>query len=586
MESTETNSSAIKTVKVAHDLKRRILEVTSLIRVINNYYHKKKEVQNQIKPLILRRFKEGLRTIKQNIDWLFSLPTALNTLSDDFASKSDSFRFPDSIILFEAWMNLGMEALYPRMVLHFKFPGMLKGEKTRNLFQFIYSTSRGFGFPLYFGPEFYGYTSKYLKIFEPLLRWSYTVCHKANQAIFLVNKKLKSKRHHPGEFESVIISEYENKEFKGINTLFHGYFTGDSKSLGHYSSIKDALQSVLFSYTIGDHAMSVESIKNSKYKPRILEVPVLTHEEIVTKYDIDFYSYIERLIEVHKLIVKKIIYYRKKRKRIFKEQKLINKIKYLLNNFKIFSFKLKGDNDIYQNYRKLKCFQTMLNQLKELLWITPLYTHTIHKPKLTGKVSVEWDKDEQYDEFYDYEKESSESVFFSHIRNFEKKCKFRFEDVEVLKSLKNLKDRMGKMWLFFKERQFRYAVKRLENITMLKLEDPDYEKKVNDYLDKLIPIISLFEIFNRPLSESVYPESIAQTKRIGAYLAKVFTLKYNPFGMSLIKLFNNMAFNNWSYFIVKRKFGLKNFFNFILNLPIWDSIPSNVKEKIYQLNYE
>jgi len=63
-------------------------------------------------------------------------------------------------------MKLGFDALFPRIVLHFKFPGLLKGEKTRNVFQFIYATSRGFGFPINFGPEFYGYQFKFLKYLD------------------------------------------------------------------------------------------------------------------------------------------------------------------------------------------------------------------------------------------------------------------------------------------------------------------------------------------------------------------------------------------------------------------------------------
>ncbi|MFX1394438.1 MAG: hypothetical protein ACFFAH_12805, partial [Promethearchaeota archaeon] len=165
-------------VKVIHDQQRRIMEIFSLLRVMNNYYYKKTELQQQIRPLIFNKFKEGLTTIKRNVDWLFTIPTALNTLSNDFVSKKDSFRFPDSIILFEAWMNLGLDALFPRFVLHFKFPGFLKNEKIRNVFQFIYSFSRGFGFPIYFGPKFYNYRFKYAKFLDPLFKWGYTVCHK------------------------------------------------------------------------------------------------------------------------------------------------------------------------------------------------------------------------------------------------------------------------------------------------------------------------------------------------------------------------------------------------------------------------
>ena len=257
-------------VKVNHDLPRRILEVLSLFRVMNNYYGKKSNIQETIRPLLRKRFRESLKTLSDDGDWLFSIPSALSTLTDEvFLSSKDSFRFPDSIILFEAWMNLGLDALYPRLVIHFKFPGLLRGEKTRNVFQFIYSTSRGFGLPIYLGPEFYGYKLTIGKILEPLFKWVHRLCHFANQGIYtVVDKKLKSHRHPPGEFESVIISEYNNNIYKGIDTLLHGYFTNEPKYLGRFSSIDEAQQKVMFSYTIGDHAMNVSSriLKNTIFR--------------------------------------------------------------------------------------------------------------------------------------------------------------------------------------------------------------------------------------------------------------------------------------------------------------------------------
>ena len=165
-----TKKPKTNTVKVVHDLKRQILEIPSLIRVMNNYYYKKKHLQKKIKPLLLKKFKESLNNLEEKENWLHSIPTTLETLSSALVSRRDSFKFPDSIILFEAWMNLGYDALYPKLALHYKFPGFLKGEKTRHLFQFTFSTSRGFGFPIYFGPEFYGYILTYGKILEPILQ--------------------------------------------------------------------------------------------------------------------------------------------------------------------------------------------------------------------------------------------------------------------------------------------------------------------------------------------------------------------------------------------------------------------------------
>ena len=264
-----------------------------------------------------------------NVDWLFTIPTALDALSESFLSKKDSFKFPDSIILFESWMNLGLEALYPKIAIHFKFPGFLRGEKTRNVFQFIFSVSRGFGFPIYFNPHFYENIITYAKVLEPILRWGHSVCHKANQAINLVANRFKIKRHHPGEFESVIISEYENGEFKGIDTLLHGYFTNEPKHLGIFLSLEEALQKVTFSYSIGDHAMSVDSL-DKKY---VLEVSLITNDEIEKRYEVNFYSYIKKLMSINRQLKKNIIQFRKKRKHFIKDLKFIEVFK-----SKIFSY--------------------------------------------------------------------------------------------------------------------------------------------------------------------------------------------------------------------------------------------------------
>ena len=564
-------------VKVAHNSQRLILEMLSLFRVMNDYYQKKSEIQSQIQPLIFKKFKEGLTTIKKKGDWLFTIPTALNTLTDDFLSKKDSFRFPDSIILFEAWMNLGLDALFPKIVLHFKFPGLLKGEKNRNVFQFIFATSRGFGFPIYFGPEFYNYQLNKLKFIQPFLKWSYTVCHKANQAIVLFNKKLKSKRHHPGEFESVIISEYENNIFKGINTLLHGVFTGVPNNLGNFNSLEEALGNVVFYYTIGDHAMSVKNEVFDSDSQNILETPLISHDHIVQKYDIDFYSYIRKLMNLNKLLSKKILFLKQKRKNVIKYLKFVDKIRYFLE-------RLIPDKYLSTQFSVLKKYSQTINlmeKLREFLWTTPLFTHTVHSPTEKELKYKLLSKDESED---DFDHESTNSILLTLIYKFEKAQAFKFEDSDVIKVIKNLRDEMAKMWLYFRERHFRYAVRKLNDLSSISLNDKDYVEKINDTLDKLIPIISIYEIFNRPLAESVYPESSPQTNRLGSYLARFFASKYNPLGVNLMNVFNNLAYYNWSYFIKHQKMNHRQFFNFILKLPIWTHIPSNIKTKILSYN--
>jgi hypothetical protein len=578
LESTEDTEDVIK-VQVVHDLRRQILEIMSLLRVMNNYYDKKNDVQKTLKPHILKKFKEGLKTVENGRDWLFSLPTALNTLSEDFIKNKDSFRFPDSIILFEAWMNLGMEALYPRYVLNFKFPGFLKGEKTRNVLQFIYATSRGFGFPIYFGPEFYEYKLTIGKILEPFFKWSHTVCHKANQGIYLVgDKRMHMKRHHPGEFESVIVSEYENKIFKGIDTLLHGYFTSEPKKLGKFTSIADALQNVAFRYTIGDHAMSVD-LKN---KEKTISLPLITHDYIVKKYDIDFYSYIEKLMEVNRLLIKKITHYKKIRKDLINRLKKIDKLKYRLEQSKDFAKRFakmaKKLSKKYPEIDKYGHYMTLMEKLRELLFTTPLYMHTVHTPK-EQEDFLKFTKQKKED-LDDYEQESTNSILLTYIKHYEKDKNFIFQEDEVVQALKELRDFMAKMWLYFKERQFKYAVKKLNEITSFSIEDPNYRKKITEYLDKLIPIIAIYEIFNRPLSESVYPESISQTQRLGAHIARFLTSRFNPIGFNIMDLFNRLAYHNWSHLIIKKNLSFKQFFNLVVRLPIWKHIPAKIKMKI------
>jgi len=577
LQHSDNEPSKRSTVKVAHDLQRQILEITSLIRVLNNYYYKKSKVQNQVKPIIFKQFKDGLKTIENDKDWLHSIPTTLSTLSNDLLSKKDSFKFPDSIILFEAWMNLGVKALYPKVALHYRFPGLSKGEKTRNLFQFTFSTSRGFGFPIYFGPEFYGYILTYGKFLESILKWSHTVCHRANQAILLVGNRFNIKRHHPGEFESVIISEYDNNEYRGIDTLLHGYFTNDPKKLGKFSNLEEILQNIIFSYSIGDHAMNIEN----EVKKYVLDIPLITHDSIVKKYNVDFFSYIKELISVQELLNAKASQYKFLRKNLINKLKRIDKIKFRLDQSKNFSIPSLKISKKFSEIEKHGRYIRLLERLKELLWITPLYTHTIHtlSDYETDFISIEDGNDN-----LDLERESTDSIFFVYIKYYQKKHNFKFEEDEVIEKLGELKDQMGKMWLYFKERQFNYALKNLNKFASLSLDDPNYSDTVIDYLNKLIPIFSIYEIFNRPLSESVYPEIKPHTKRFGAYLASFLTSRYNLLGVNLMNLFNKLAFRNWSYFIIKNKLNRTNFFNFLLKLPIWKNIPVDIKMRICDTN--
>ncbi|NVM34679.1 MAG: hypothetical protein HWN81_03725 [Candidatus Lokiarchaeota archaeon] len=575
-------SSKNKIVRVAHDLQRQILEMTSFLRVMNNYYKKKITLQNQIKPLILRKFKEELKSPKDNRDWLLTIPTALDSFSENILNQKDSFKFPYSIMLFEAWMHLGIQALYPRIVMQFKFPGLLKGEKTRNLFQFIFSTSRGFGFPINFGPEFYRYRSKLTRIFDPLLKWAYTVSHRANQAIVLGNKRLKSKRHHPGEFESVLISEYYNNEYKGIDTLLHGYFKIESKILGKFSSIDKVLQNSTFYYSIGDHAMRIEKHDGNTF----LTLPLITHGLIVKKYGVDFNSYVKLLLDVNNLLIKKINMYKKKRNNLISQLNKTDKIKFRLEQSKHFAKKIaRMSQKLSKKYPiidKYSHYKTLLEKIRKLLFTTPLYMHAIHDSKEGGNFLnlIEIER-ENVDE---YKQESVNSIVLGFIENYEKKYNFNFDEEEVVLKLAQLRDYITKMWLFFKERHFKFTLEKLKELSIINMDNENYEMIINELLDKLLPIIAIYEIFNRPLFESVYPEFLPQTKRPGTYFARFLASKYNPIGTNLMKLFNRLAFHNWSYLIIKKGMNRREFFNYLLKLPIWKYIPTKLKIRIIQQN--
>jgi hypothetical protein len=544
---------------------------------MNNYYYKKRKIQKKIRPTI-SSFIQELKVLEKDRDWLFNIPSVLGTINREFINKNDSFRFPDSIILFEAWMNLGVESLYPQVVFSFKFPGFLKGEKNRYIFQSIFSTSRGVGFPIHFSPRFYKYTPTFLRYLNPLFQWVYNVSHFINGLIKgSVEGRLSTKRHHPGEFESVIISEFENNIYKGINTLFHGYYTNEPEVLGNFHSIEEVLEKVIFSYRIGDHAMCILNPRDQEI-PR-LKVPLINHKQIKQKYDIDFYSYIRKLMDINTLLSKKIQYYRTKRKRLIYDLPVLEQLQFWYHILKSKFLPSQRVPERFQNMENLHKNKHLLEKLQELLWTTPLYSHTIHDPSRIKEHFKFFQKTKDIDDF-EYEINTRESIFFSFIKSYEKKERFSFQDEDVINVIGKLRDKMAKMWLYFKERHFKSALRKLDNLVHLSLDEDNYKSYLKQTIKQLIPIMAIYEIFIRPLSNSVYPESVPQSKRLGAYLAKFLTSKYNPLGLHLITFFNKLAYRNWAYLIKEKEFNLRQFFTFITNLKTWKFIPNNIKQYI------
>lgn len=529
-------------LKVSHDFQRQILEITSLIRVINYFYFKKTRID-----------------YKNNKG---------DSLKYYFSDYKDSYKFPDSTLLFEKWMNLGMDALYPRLALHYLFPGFLKGEKKRNLFQFTFSTSRGFGFPIYFGPEFYGYILKYGKILEPLFKWSHTVCHRANQAIFLFDTLFNINRHHLGEYESAIISEYKNGIFKGISTLLHGYFTRDPKTLGIYSSLDKALENLAFSYSVGDHAIKVET----KTPDKVKYIPLICHQEIKELYNIDFYSYTLQLFSFQKLLIKKILEYKKQKKSIISTLRWLEKVKFRINQSKYFSLKSIDTSENFINIDRCIKSIKLMEKLIDLIWITPLQCHTYHSLTPFEFKSLDFNNYNPQDKI--------DSIFLLYIKYEENEKNFRFKESEVIQYIESLSNLMGKMWLKFRDNYINNALKELNNVSTQLDNNDSFNKNAITYINKLIPIFSIYEIFNRALSETIYPEATPERKRLGTFIARFFASRYNLFGVNLMRHFNNLAFNNWAYFIKKKRISIDHFFEFILKLPIWKYIPTYVKRRI------
>jgi hypothetical protein len=139
---------------------------------------------------------------------------------------------------------------------------------------------------------------------------------------------------------------------------------------------------------------------------------------------------------------------------------------------------------------------------------------------------------------------------------------------------------MGKMWLNFKDNHISFALEELEKLSTLSYKNQDFKKKAVSYVDKLIPIFSIYEIFNRPLSETIYPELTPQKKRLWMYIARFFASRYNLLGVSLMRHYNNLAFYNWSYLIKKKKLSFLQYFEFVVKLPIWKYIPIETKRRI------
>ena len=236
-------------------------------------------------------------------------------------------------------------------------------------------------------------------------------------------------------------------------------------------------------------------------------------------------------------------------------------------------FKTKSHLNFAEYIKKEKSVHLMENLL-DMIWTTPLYTHTIHNPIKQESKYIDFLKE--------FDKNAIDSIFSLYIIYFERKNNITFEENLVLNKIDQLREKMAQMWLYFKERQFNAALRKLNLFSSLSIMDKNYFDIVNKNIDELIPIFSIYELFHRPLAQSVYPEADPQIRRFGAYLASFLTSRYNPIGVNLMFLFNKLAFNNWSQLIHKNQLNQKALFKVIMNLPLWKHIPNHIKDLILE----
>jgi hypothetical protein len=213
-----------------------------------------------------------------------------------------------------------------------------------------------------------------------------------------------------------------------------------------------------------------------------------------------------------------------------------------------------------------------MEKLIDLIFITPLQSHTFHSITPFEFNSLDFNNYNPQEEI--------DSIFLIYIKYEENEKNFHFNESEVIQQIESLRNLMGKMWLKFRDNNINNALEELNKLSSQIDYGSSFKKNAIKYINNLIPIFSIYEIFHRPLSETIYPEATPERKRLGSFIARFLGSRYNLFGVNLMRLFNNLAFNNWAYFIKKKRISIDHFFEFILKLPIWKYIPLDVKRRM------
>ena len=129
-------------------------------------------------------------------------------------------------------------------------------------------------------------------------------------------------------------------------------------------------------------------------------------------------------MNLNKLLNKKISTLKKKKKNVVKYLKIFDKIRYYMEQ-------LIPDKYLTTQFTVIKNYgQTirLMEKLREFLWTTPLFTHTIHSPTEKELKYKLLSKDESED---DFDQQSTNSILLTLINRFERLQGFKFDDVVI-----------------------------------------------------------------------------------------------------------------------------------------------------------
>ncbi|GAB4305282.1 MAG: hypothetical protein Kow0069_00820 [Promethearchaeota archaeon] len=540
-----------KVVHVVHDAERKVMETISLQRVRNYYYLKKRKLERALAPK-LRQLKSTLDALERDGDWLLAVTSGLRGADELLTRKQkDSFRFPNSLILFEAWMDAGMGALFPRVAFNFDFPGIRKGEVRRHAFWFVFATSRGFGFPITFPPSFFQYELPGGCLTRALnypFDWFNAVNRWNNKFIAYLDRKFNVGRHHPGEFESVIVSKYENgagrSGYYGIDTVLHGFREKDPVFLGEASSLFDLLEEVTFTYSLGDHAVRVLRGNVEPSRP----VRLVSHQELRRDYDVDLEKYLRHVIHLDSVIRKRMEEETARKREKRGALPLPQRVKVWLRP-KVKRIKPKH---LAAGYLEEDARLQFLYDLRTELWNSPLFAHAI-AGEFEGGVG-----------------QKKDSILLVKAYEFEETWGIKYD--AIVRDLKKIRDEMARIYFYFKARHLEWAQRALLEVSGRISREKPHPKQVLAAVDELVPVFTVYELLQRPLSDSAYPEMMPPRKKFWSFVARFLNYRFNPFGVPMITLHNKLAFRRWAWLIRERGMNFREFFQFVSKLPIWTHV--------------